>query len=182
MDEETQDYIEEREIKGVLLIKRPAFPDDRGFFRETFRKKDLDNKLGFEFNPVQANHSRSQKNSLRGIHIAPWNKLVTVLRGQVQQVVVDLRKDSETFGKHISIILGEDNWYSLFIPKGVGNAFLVLSEEADYHYLTTDYWEVGREKNVAFDDPDLNISWQTKDPILSEKDLHNPSVKEVFPR
>lgn len=176
-----EDYIEESEINGVFIVKRPVFSDDRGFFRETFRKEDLEKRLGYEFNPMQANHSRSQKGSLRGIHIAPWHKLVTVFRGQVQQVVVDLREDSPDFGKHLSLTLGEDNWYCVFIPKGCGNAFLVLSDEADYNYLTTDNWAPGREKNVSYNDPDIGITWQDENPTLSEKDLNNPSLKEAFP-
>ena len=133
------DYIEETKLPGVFIIKRPKFEDPRGFFRETFRKKDLDKRLGFEFNPVQANHSRSEKGTLRGIHIAPWHKLVTLIRGNVQEVVVDLREGSETFGEYISLNLGEDNFASIFMPANCGNAFLTLSDVADYQYLTTHY-------------------------------------------
>ncbi len=172
------DYIEETNINGVYVIKRPVHGDARGFFRETFRKKDLDNKLGYEFNPVQANHSRSEKGVLRGIHAAPWNKLVTVTRGQVQQVVVDLRKDSPDFGKHFSIILGEENFVSVYIPAKLGNAFLVLSEDADYNYLTTNYWAPGKELAVIYSDPELNIKWELENPTLSDKDLQNPTLKE----
>lgn len=175
-----EDYIEETELKGVFTIKRPNFVDSRGFFRETYRKKDLDKRLGFPFEPVQANHSRSKMRTLRGIHIAPWDKLVTVFRGQVQQVVVDLRKDSPSFGKHISVLLGEDNWVAVFIPRGCGNAFLVLSDEADYNYLTTDYWVSGREIGIIYNDPDLNIKWELKDVSLSDKDLQNPSLRDAF--
>lgn len=177
-----EDYIEETDILGVFIIKRPTFEDERGFFRETFRKNDLEKRLGYPFNPVQANHSRSKKGTLRGIHIAPWHKLVTVFRGQVQQVIVDLRRDSPSFGKHISVLLGEGNWVALFIPKGCGNAFLVLSDEADYNYLTSDYWVPGREIGVIYNDSDLNIKWELKDVGLSDKDLQNPSLKDAFPK
>lgn len=175
------DYIEETEIPGVLIIKRSVFEDDRGFFRETFRKNDLEEKLGIEFNLLQANHSRSQRGTLRGIHIAPWYKLVTVFRGQVQQVVVDTRENSPTFGKYISIILGEKNWVSVLIPPMCGNAFLTLSDIADYNYLTTDYWAPGVEKAIIYSDSDLAINWEIDRPILSEKDLRNPTFEEVFP-
>lgn len=178
---EGNDFIETTEIQGVLIIKRPIFEDDRGFFRETFRKADLERRLGYAFNPVQANHSRSKKGTLRGIHVAPWNKLVTVTRGDVQQVVVDLRKNSQNFGKYISVILGESNRASVFIPEGCGNAFLVLTDEADYSYLTTDYWAPGREIGIIYNDPNLNIQWMDQNPILSAKDLKNSSFKEVFP-
>lgn len=175
-----EDYIEETNINGVYVVKRPVIGDARGFFRETFRKKDLDKRLGYPFNPVQANHSRSEKGVLRGIHAAPWNKLITVTRGQVQQVVVDLRKDSPDFGKHYSIILGEDNFVSMYIPANLGNAFLVLSEVTDYNYLTTDYWAPGKELAVIFNDPQLNIKWELDSPTLSDKDLQNPTLKEFL--
>lgn len=176
-----EDFIETTALDGVVIINRPQFGDDRGFFREIFRKNDLDARLGFEFNAPQANHSRSPQNTLRGIHIAPWHKLVTCIRGQVQQVVVDTRPESPTFGQHISVLLGEDNFKSVLIPAGCGNAFLVLSDIADYVYLATDYWAPGKEQDLKWNDSDLGIKWQTDSPIVSEKDTNNPSLKDVFP-
>lgn len=175
------DYIKPTELAGVYLIERPCFGDERGFFRELYRKADLDARLGFEFTPVQANHSRSQKNTLRGIHIAPWHKLVTVYRGNVQQVVVDTRPNSLTFGQHLSINLGEDVFHSVFIPAGMGNAFAVTSEVADYCYLTTDYWAPGKETYVNYADPNLNIQWQIPTPTVSETDQKHPTLREIFP-
>lgn len=175
-----EDYIKETKIEGVYVIERPVMGDERGFFRETFRKNDLEKRLGYEFNIVQANHARSKKGILRGIHIAPWHKLVTVTRGNTQQVVVDCREDSPTFGKHISINIGDDNRVVVFIPANCGNAYLVLSEDADYTYLTSDYWTPGREKSIAYDDPTLNIDWQDNNPSLSDKDLANPSFEQAF--
>lgn len=174
-----QNNLLETELPGVYIIERPVFADDRGFFRETFRKDELESKLGFSFNPQQANHSRSKKDTLRGIHIAPWHKLVTCTNGLVQQIVVDTRKDSPTFGKYISVIIGEDNWRSVFIPAGCGNAFLVLSDQADYNYLTTEIWTPGKETNLAWNDPEINIQWQTNTPNLSDKDNSNPSLKQL---
>lgn len=177
-----EDFIKETEIMGVFVIARPTFNDERGFFRETFRKSDLERRIGNSFNPVQANHSRSEKGSLRGIHIAPWNKLVTVTSGNVQQIVVDLRKDSPTFGKHISVLMGEENWVSVYIPAKCGNAFLVTSNNANYTYLTTDYWSAGEEKAVIYNDQALNISWQLPENelVLSEKDKNNPTLQELL--
>jgi dTDP-4-dehydrorhamnose 3,5-epimerase len=175
-------YITQTELSGVLIMERPTHADPRGFFRETFRKQDLEDALGRPVEFVQANHSRSQTQALRGVHIAPWDKLVTVSRGQVQQVVVDTRPDSSTFGQHISIILGEDNWRSVFIPAGCGNAFLVLSDIADYNYLTGDYWSPNREISVIYNDTDLNIAWQTRQPLISEKDQQNKTLRELFPQ
>ncbi|HMR55169.1 MAG TPA: dTDP-4-dehydrorhamnose 3,5-epimerase family protein [Candidatus Doudnabacteria bacterium] len=176
-----QDYITETKLSGVFIIERPAHGDARGFFRELYRKADLDSRLGFEFNPVQTNHSRSSINTLRGIHIAPWHKLVTVYRGNVQQVVVDVREDSETFGQYVSIQLGEDNFRSVFVPAGFGNAFAVTSDIADYCYLTTGYWAPGKESYVNFQDPDVNVAWEVKEPVVSEADLKHPSLREVYP-
>lgn len=175
------DYIEETELPGVLIINRPVFRDDRGFFRETFRKNDLENRAGMQIEFLQANHSRSPKNTLRGIHIAPWHKLTTCTNGQVQQIVVDTRPDSPTFSHYVSVNMGEENLRSVFIPAGCGNAFLVLSNIADYTYLTSDYWAPGKEKSFAWNDPSLNIKWQIEIPILSEKDKANPTLKKLFP-
>jgi dTDP-4-dehydrorhamnose 3,5-epimerase len=175
------DFITPTELKDVFIIERPVFSDDRGFFRETFRKNDLEARLGTKLEFVQANHSRSPKNSLRGIHAAPWNKLVTCIHGKVQQVVSDLRTDSPTFGKYVSVILGEGNLRSVFVPAGTGNSFLVLSEEADYSYVTTDYWAPGKEISMAWDDADLNIQWQSDNPMLSSKDQANPTLRQTFP-
>lgn len=170
------------EIEGVFLINRPVFADDRGFFHETFRKNELEEKTGKPFEIVQMNHSRSVKGTLRGIHVAPWSKLIYVPRGKVQQVVVDLRKDSPTFGKWISVELSEENKTAIFIPPQCGNAFFVLSEECDYTYLVTDYWAPGKEFSVIWNDPDLKIEWQSDNPVLSKKDQENPLFKDVFPK
>ncbi len=176
-----QTYITKTELEGVLLLNRPSFADDRGFFREVFRKNDLEAAVGAELNFVQSNHARSSKNTLRGIHIAPWSKLITIMCGEIQAVIVDCRPDSATFGKHISVQLGESNFGALFVPPGFGNSYLVTSEQCDYNYLVTDYWAPGKETSIRYDDPDLNIEWQTKSPILSAKDMQNPSMREAFP-
>ena len=129
------------------------------------------------------NHARSSKNTLRGIHIAPWNKLIYVTSGNVKAVIVDLRENSATFGKYESFVIGDDNRSSIFIPKGFGNSYLVLSEDADYTYLTDEEWSPNREVGVIWNDPTLNIDWGlAEQPILSPKDQQNPSLKEVFPK
>lgn len=174
------DFIEETDLDGVLIINRPIIKDERGFFRETFRKKDIENKLNINFEIVQSNHARSSKGVLRGIHVAPWHKLVTVTRGLTQQVVIDIRKDSPTFGKHLSIKVGEDKFSTLFIPAGFGNSYLVLSDEADYVYYTSDYWKPNEEWGIKYDDPTLNIAWEIKDVIVSKKDQMNPFLQEAL--
>lgn len=174
------DIFQKTDIEGVFLVNRPTFPDDRGFFHETFRKNELEEKIGKPFEIVQMNHSRSVKDTLRGIHAAPWSKLIYVPRGKVQQITVDLRKDSPTFGKWITVELGEENKSAIFVPSGCGNAFLVLSAECDYTYLVTDYWAIGKEVGIIWNDPDLKIEWQTNTPVLSKKDQENSFFKEIF--
>jgi dTDP-4-dehydrorhamnose 3,5-epimerase len=174
----SDESIKKSPIEGVLMINRQTFTDERGFFKETFRLNDLEEASGIKFNIIQQNHSRSKMGTLRGIHIAPWNKLVYCVNGMVQEVVVDLRKGSPTFGQNMSINIGEDNKMAVFIPKGCGNAFQVLSDEADYTYLTDDYWAAGKEQAVAWDDPELDIDWLIVPPTLSEKDQENMSLQE----
>lgn len=177
------DNISKTNIKGVLVINRPLFPDDRGFFKETFRKNELEEQLDEKFEIVQENHSRSQKLTLRGIHAAPWNKFVYCVDGKVQVVIADFREDSETFGQHFSLVIGEDNRSKIFVPKGCGNSFLVLSNQADIMYLTDSYWQNGKEFGVCWDDPDLAIDWHLNNqkPLLSEKDRINPKLRQHFP-
>lgn len=175
---EQNSTIKQTSIPGLLLIQRQTFSDDRGFFREAVRIKEIEDATGVKFEIAQMNHARSSKNTLRGIHIAPWNKLVYVVSGKVQQVVVDLRQDSETFGKYESFIIGDDNRSSIFIPKGCGNSYLVLSEQADYTYLTDEEWAPDKEIGVLWNDPALGIKWELEgEPVLSEKDKQNPNFK-----
>lgn len=179
---EKNSSIKQTSISGLILIKRQTFSDDRGFFRETVRISEIEEATGVKLEIAQMNHARSSQNTLRGIHIAPWNKLVYVVSGKVQQVVVDLRQDSKTFGKHESFIIGDDNRSSIFIPKGCGNSYLVLSEQADYTYLTDEEWAPDKEIGVLWNDPALGIKWELNgEPVLSEKDQNNPPVKSIFP-
>ena len=168
-------------IPGLILINRPTHSDDRGFFREPARIKEIEEAAGISFNVAQMNHARSSKNTLRGIHVAPWNKLVYVTSGIVKEVIVDLREDSQTFGKYESFTFGEDNRSSIFIPKGMGNSYLVLSEVADYVYLTDQEWAPNKEIGIIWNDPELRIDWGIEAPVLSPKDQQNPSLAEVFP-
>ncbi len=177
--EAQNDFIAETKLAGVFIIKRPTFEDSRGFFREFYRKNDLEARIGFSFEPAQANHSHSIKDTLRGIHIAPWHKLITVTEGSVQQIIVDTRVDSPTFGQYESITL--DNQTAVFVPAGFGNGFLALTDEVDYIYLATDYWSPGKELYLLYNDPIVNIHWETKSPIVSEKDLQNKFLKDLFP-
>lgn len=179
MDQESS--VKKTKIDGLILVKRPTHEDERGFFRESARISEIENATGTSFVVKQMNHARSVRNVLRGIHIAPWNKLVYVTGGSVQAVIVDLRPDSQTFGQRESLVIGDEDRTSIFIPKGCGNSYLVLSEDADYTYLTDEEWSSGKEVGVLWNDSDLNIVWQVQDPIVAEKDLQNPTVKSLFP-
>lgn len=177
---DSKEHITKTEIEGVLIVDIPAHIDERGFFKETFRKNELEEILGKQINFVQENHARSKKGVLRGIHVAPWSKFFYCVKGSVQHVVVDLRKDSPTFGKYISNIIGDGNQVKVFIPAGCGNSYLILSDEADVIYLTDDYYSPGKEFGVSWNDPELSINWEIKEPVLSEKDQSAPKVDEVF--
>lgn len=168
-------------LQGVVEFNLPTFSDDRGFFREVIRFSQLEKSLTATFVTKQFNHSRSIKNTLRGIHAAPWNKIIYVPHGEVQSVIVDCRKDSPTFGKYQSVVLGEDNRSCIFVPKGCGNSYLVLSDDADYIYLTDVEWAPNMEKGVAWNDPTLAIDWKIEgNPLLSEKDKNNPPFSAFF--
>ncbi|QQG43536.1 MAG: dTDP-4-dehydrorhamnose 3,5-epimerase [Candidatus Daviesbacteria bacterium] len=177
---DTKTKISETEIPGVLIIESPTFEDERGFFRETFRLSELEDHLGFKFNLAQDNHSRTKKGYLRGIHQAPWNKLIYCMRGEVQDIIVDLRVNSPTFGKYLSVNMGEKNRVRVFVPAGCGHGFLSLSQDSDFHYLTDQLWEPGKETGILWNDPDLNIDWQINSPQVSDKDQQNPTFAQVF--
>lgn len=179
MDENVKTY----PIKDLLQISLPVFNDDRGFFTEVVRFSEIEKALGKPFLAKQVNHSRSIKSTLRGIHAAPWNKIVYAISGKVQVIVADFREDSPTFGKHESIILGEENRSAVFVPANCGNSYLVLSDIADYVYITDQEWAPNMEKDVAWNDKDLNIAWQLEgEPFLSQRDQKSLSFSSVFPK
>ena len=169
-------------LEGVYIIEATNYNDERGFFRETFRSSLLEEKTGYCFDLAQQNHSRSKKNVLRGIHRAPWSKLIYCPYGKIQSVIVDLREESGTFGKYVSTIIGDENPIQIFIPPYVGNSFLVLSDEADYIYLTDQEYTPNKEIGVLWNDPSLKIKWETNNPRLSARDKENPLLETVFKR
>lgn len=177
-----KNYITKTSISGLLVIERPTFPDERGFFREIFRFDDLEKVSGIKFNIVQANHARSLPRVIRALHAENWNKLVYLLRGSVFSAVVDIRPDSSTFGKYATFKFDEGSRKALFIPRGLANSICVVENEpADYLYLVDAYYDGRDRRAVAWDDPDLNIKWPIEDPIISERDRHNPTLREMFP-
>lgn len=176
------DFIKTTTLEGLLKLERPTFEDERGFFREVFHLDELNEVLGWEFKPVQWNHSRSAPKVLRGIHAENWNKLIYPIRGEAFAVVVDIREDSPNFGKYEIFQFSESERYALFIPIGFANSFCVTGEEeVDYLYLVDVYYDGSDIRAIAFDDPTLKIEWPIKDLIISERDKNNPTLKELFP-
>tara|TARA_B110000208_G_scaffold191973_1_gene261396 strand:+ start:3802 stop:4335 length:534 start_codon:yes stop_codon:yes gene_type:complete len=168
-------------LSNCLIIEPNVYGDERGFFLETFqaeRYADAGIKLAF----VQDNHSRSSKDVLRGLHFQktkPQGKLVRVVRGEVYDVVVDIRAGSATYGKWEAVVLSEDNKKQLWIPPGCAHGFLVISDSADFEYKCTDYYDPSDEGCLLWNDPDLDIPWPINSPILSEKDTRAPLLAHL---
>jgi dTDP-4-dehydrorhamnose 3,5-epimerase len=164
-------------LNGLYVIEPKVFGDHRGYFLESFRQ-DLFDKLETNLKFVQDNQSKSAKNILRGLHFqrAPKSqgKLVQVIKGAVLDVVVDIRKESSTFGQHFSIELNEKNKKLLWIPPGFAHGFLTLEDETIFSYKCTDYYAPELEGSIRWNDETLNIQWGIDIPILSEKDKNAP--------
>ena len=173
-------------IKDLYVIEPKVFEDNRGFFMETYNKKDF-KEIGINEEFVQDNHSKSVKGVLRGLHFQkeyPQAKLVRVIRGEVYDVAVDLRKGSETYGRYYGVYLSSENKKQFFIPRGFAHGFLVLSDEAKFTYKCDDVYNHEAEGGLAWNDPDVNIKWPMErlkeDEILtSPKDAKWPSLKEL---
>ena len=169
-------------ISDVVLIEPQIFQDERGFFLENFKESDFA-KNGIHTKFVQDNYSYSFKKVLRGLHFQKppktQAKLVTTLKGEIFDVAVDLRENSFTYGKWVAEILSEENHSSLYIPEGFAHGFCVLSNDANVLYKTTQDYSSEHECGIIWNDPDLNISWSFKDPILSKKDQSLPLLKNL---
>ena len=161
-------------IQGVYLIKPKIFKDNRGVFFESFNKEIFDNKVDSKINFVQDNQSLSSKGVLRGLHFQnpphAQAKLVSVVKGSVIDVVVDLRKESKTYGNYILEELSEYNNHQLFVPKGMAHGFLTLEDNTIFSYKCSDFYHKESEDSILWNDPALNIKWPNSNPILSEKD------------
>ena len=174
----------ETEIRGVYIIEPKVFGDSRGYFFESYSRREFEAKVGpVEF--VQDNESKSCYGVVRGLHFQKpphaQAKLVRVVKGKVLDVAVDLRKDSPTYGRHVSVELSEHNHRQVFIPKGFAHGFSVLSEEAVFQYKCDDYYAPETECAIAWNDPELNIDWRipADQVILSEKDKRHPELKDL---
>lgn len=172
-------------IADVKIIQPTVFGDERGFFLETFSQARYEALLGVSLKFVQDNHSRSQKNVLRGLHFQTkqaQGKLVRCVLGSVLDVAVDIRPDSPTYRQWVSVVLSADNKQQLWIPAGLAHGFLVLSDIADFEYKCTDYYHPASEQCIIWNDPDLNIDWGLAHatPILSAKDQHGKRLRDIL--
>lgn len=169
-------------LADCIIIKPKVFGDERGFFLETFHSQRYKEVAGIKDQFVQDNRSRSSKNVLRGLHFQktkPQGKLVTVTSGEVFDVAVDLRPESETFGQYEAVVLSGDNKLQFYVPPGFAHGFCVLSESADFQYKCTDYYDPNDESGLLWSDPIINIQWPLEAPFLSEKDKTQPLLSEL---
>jgi len=172
-------------LHDVVIIDLAFYGDERGYFMETFRKDKLEKFIGHSVNFVQENQSKSSLGVLRGLHyqLAPAAqcKLVSVIKGKVLDVAVDVRKGSPDFGQYVSCILSEENKKQVFIPAGFAHGFLALEEGSIINYKVDSYYAPEHERGIAFDDPDIGVVWSLpKDKLrLSEKDGKQPLLKNA---
>ena len=167
--------IKKTKFKDLVLIDNVSFKDNRGYFRELLREKDLNKKFPFLV------MSFSKKNVIRGLHLQTKNsqgKFISVIKGKIFDVVIDSRKKSKTYGKSFSVILSEKNAKSIFIPPGFAHGFCTLSKENYIVYSCTKYRDAKHETGIRFDDKNFKIKWPIKKPIISKKDRNNLSFDE----
>lgn len=174
----------EQEIKGVWVIEPKVFSDSRGYFMEAFKQNEFEEHIG-KVNFIQDNESKSSHGVLRGLHYQKGKfsqaKLVRVIKGEVIDVAVDIRKSSPTFGKHVAVLLSEENKKQLFIPRGFAHGFLVKSEEAIFTYKVDNVYAPQADAGIMFNDPTIGIKWDipAEQMILSEKDKKHPFLLEA---
>jgi dTDP-4-dehydrorhamnose 3,5-epimerase len=170
-------------IPDVLIIEPKVFGDERGFFFESFNRRQFAELIGRNVDFVQDNHSRSAKNVLRGLHYQiqqPQGKLVRVVQGAVFDVAVDIRRSSPTFGQYAAVELSAENQRMLWIPEGFAHGFVVVSDTAEFLYKTTDYWAPEFERSIAWNDPAIGIQWLIQgEPSLSAKDQQAKALAEA---
>jgi len=175
----------ETKLKGCFVLEPNLFEDNRGHFFESYNKTQFDAGIGTEINFIQDNQSFSVKGVIRAIHYQIGEhsqaKLVRVLNGTVLDVAVDLREDSPTFGEHYAIELSQENKKQLFIPRGFGHGFSVLSDTAEFFYKCDNYYNKESEGGIVYNDPTLNIDWRiaSKEVMVSDKDLILPKLSEA---
>jgi len=177
--------VEETKLKGCFILEPTVFKDSRGYFFESFNQQKFNESIGLNINFIQDNESFSVNGTLRGLHYQKGEfaqaKLVRVIKGNVLDVAVDIRKNSPTFGEHISLELSEDNKQQLFIPRGFAHGFVVLSDTAIFSYKCDNFYNNESEGGIIYNDKDLNIDWKLDESelIFSEKDLELPWFNEA---
>jgi dTDP-4-dehydrorhamnose 3,5-epimerase len=173
--------IQKTPLKGLLIIQPQVFEDDRGFFFESYNEKKYD-EAGIDLNFIQDNLSKSQKGVLRGLHFQSpphaQDKLVQVIKGAVLDVAVDIRKDSETYGRHFAFELNEENKTQMLIPVGFAHGFLTLRDDTIFSYKCSDFYKKEAEGAILWNDEDLDIEWNIENPIVSAKDKIAQSFKD----
>ncbi|MBQ6550547.1 MAG: dTDP-4-dehydrorhamnose 3,5-epimerase [Lachnospiraceae bacterium] len=173
------------DIEGLYVIEPTVHRDARGYFVETYNANDM-KEAGLDIVFVQDNQSKSSKGVLRGLHFQkqfPQGKLVRVLQGSVFDVAVDLRKDSETFGKWFGVELTEENMKQFYVPEGFAHGFYVMSDTAVFAYKCTDFYHPGDEGGILWNDPEIGIRWpipEGEEPLVSEKDAKQLTLKDTF--
>ena len=172
-------------LEGCYILEPKILTDDRGYFMESFNENTFQKETGKKVHFVQDNQSFSTKGVLRGLHYQTGEhaqaKLVRVLSGEVLDVAVDIRPDSETFGKHVAIVLSAENQKQFFVPRGFAHGFLVLSESATFFYKCDNFYDKSSEGGILYNDPTLNIDWSFPETelIVSEKDLFQPTIENA---
>jgi dTDP-4-dehydrorhamnose 3,5-epimerase len=171
------------DLPGVVILKPAVFRDQRGFFAETYHSAKFKD-VGIDVDFVQDNHSCSSRGTLRGLHYQlrrPQAKLCRVVRGEVFDVAVDIRRGSPTFGKWIGVVLSAEEMNQIYIPAGFAHGFVVLSETAEFLYKCSDFYDPSSEGGVAWNDPELRIDWHVRTPLLSEKDSRYLPLADISP-
>lgn len=177
--------VETCEIEGLKIITPTVFGDERGYFVETYNYNDY-KAAGIDVEFVQDNQSASKKGVLRGLHFQinyPQDKLVRVIKGEVFDVAVDLRKGSPTFGKWHGVVLSAENMKQFFVPKGFAHGYLVLSDYAEFCYKVTDFYHPGDEGGIMYNDPGIGVEWPFPEGVeltLSDKDTKHGGIAEYI--
>jgi len=169
-------------IPEVVLIEPKVFEDERGFFMETYKHSEFVS-FGIKEQFIQDNHSKSEKGVLRGLHFQKnpkaQAKIVRCIQGEIFDVAVDIRKGSPTYAKWVGVVLSAENKKQIYIPSGFAHGFCVLSDEAEIFYKSSSEYSPKNERGIIWNDPEININWPIKNPVVSEKDSKNPLFKEI---
>jgi len=171
-------------LAGAYVVELTPFQDDRGLFARTYCKQEFA-EIGHTKDFVQINHSRTiPKGAIRGMHFqippSAETKLIRVIRGKILDVIVDIRKDSPTFLRHISVELSEENMHMIYVPKGFAHGFQTLTEYCEMIYHHTEYYTPENERGLRYDDPKLEIEWPHPPALVSQRDQQHPLITEAF--